>query len=228
MSIRIMSQVWDTSPYEHSLLLVHLCLADISNDDGYCWPSVAWIAKKCRLDERYTRKLLNQMVDDGFVEKSIREGKKHTNVYLVRATPVKKDRGNIDRGKKDPLSPETSPPLSPRTPNPSVDPSVNNSKPQKDYKPQVNAFREELEEMGHLEAWEQWMVVRKKKGGVQTDYALWLILKELFRFPARIQEGLERAVRSNWTGFEWAWVDSGRNGNGKNGHSEPKKAPRLV
>lgn len=223
-----MSRVWDESPYEHSLLLVHLCLADISNDEGYCWPSVGTIAKKCRLDERYTRKLLNQLVVDGAVEKALNEGKRGTNVYLVRVTPVKKDSLSKKTGgeKRQPVSQDPSP-LSPKTPEPSVEPSVV-KKAARDYRPQVEGFETQMEELGHLELWQQWLLIRKKKGGVQSDYALWLILKELFRFPARIKEGLERAVRSNWTGFEWTWVDSSRNGNSHNGNSDrPKPAPSI-
>jgi hypothetical protein len=217
------------------MLLIHLALADAANDEGYCWPSVRSIAKKCRLDERYTRKLLTQMVEDGFVERALNEGKRGTNVYLVRSTlvksdtPVKKDRGVNKTG----LSSETPSPLSSRTPEPSVEPSVVNSKATKDYKALVAAYRSQLEELGHIEIWDQWMLIRKKKGGVQSDYAFWQILRELFKFPARIEEGLERAVRSSWSGFEWGWVESARNGkshngNGSNGHSAPTQKLRMV
>lgn len=141
MSIRIMSAVWDESPYEHSLLLVHLALADAANDEGYCWPAVKSIAKKCRLDERYTRRLLNQMVEDGFVEKAVNEGKRGTNVYLVRSTPVKKDtlgkndRGvNFTKGADRPGEGRVS-----RPPEPSVEPSVNKN-PARGTQEEIEAF----------------------------------------------------------------------------------------
>ena len=140
MSISIMTQVWKESPFEHSLLLVHLALADQANDEGYCWPAVKSIAKKCRLDERYTRKLLNQMVEQGFLEKGINEGKRGTNVYLVRGTPVEKDPLVKKTGGENRQAVSQDPsPLSPKTAEPSVEPSVlKNSK--------ARGTQEEIEE----------------------------------------------------------------------------------
>ncbi len=56
MSIKIMTQVWECSKADGSDLLVLLCLADMANDEGECWPSMATIARKCRIDVRNARK----------------------------------------------------------------------------------------------------------------------------------------------------------------------------
>ena len=68
MSIKIMSWVWDNSPYEGKALLLHLALADFANDGGECWPSQTTLAKKARCTDRHVRDTVSQMVSDGYVE----------------------------------------------------------------------------------------------------------------------------------------------------------------
>lgn len=65
MSIRAMSWVWENSPYEGVGLLVHLSLADFSDDYGVCWPSQKRIADKCKSSERHVRRVIAQMITDG-------------------------------------------------------------------------------------------------------------------------------------------------------------------
>lgn len=68
MSIKIMSWVWDSSPYEGKALLLHLALADFANDAGECWPSQPTLAQKARCSERHVRDTVSQMVADGLLE----------------------------------------------------------------------------------------------------------------------------------------------------------------
>lgn len=238
MSIRIMSAVWDSSPYEHSLLLLHLALADAANDEGYCWPAVRTIAKKCRLDERYTRKLLSQMEQDGYLEKSLNEGKKGTNVYLVRSTPVKKDTpGEIDRGvKKTGLSPETPPPLSPRTAEPSVEPSGNNKKAFASLLDSVKILMEALpdEFTGSDEFTDWWAEFFQHRVNLKSK----LTPRAVELFAIKFQkwgvdktiESLQNSVRSGkWTDLYEPKSTPVINSNSQrlNGHSQPKKTPHI-
>lgn len=68
MSIKIMSWVWDHSPYDGKALLLHLALADFANDAGECWPSQPTLAAKARCTERHVRDTVSQMVIHGYVE----------------------------------------------------------------------------------------------------------------------------------------------------------------
>jgi hypothetical protein len=68
MSIKIMTWVWENSPYKDAALLMHLALADWSNDDGICWPSQTQIAAKMRGSVENVRRLTRRMEDDGYLQ----------------------------------------------------------------------------------------------------------------------------------------------------------------
>lgn len=68
MSVRWISQVWESSPYKGERLLLHLALADFANDEGFCWPSQTTLARKARCSNNWVRLSISQMVKDGFVQ----------------------------------------------------------------------------------------------------------------------------------------------------------------
>lgn len=67
MSIRIMSLVWDSYPGAGSELLTLLAMADWSDDNGRCWPSIASISKKTRLSRSQAQRTVHRLIDTGFV-----------------------------------------------------------------------------------------------------------------------------------------------------------------
>lgn len=67
MSVRIMAQVWDGYPGGGSDLLALLALADWSDDEGRCWPSIASIGKKTRLSRSQAQRVVHGLIDEGFV-----------------------------------------------------------------------------------------------------------------------------------------------------------------
>jgi len=59
-----MSRVWKYSKASGTPLLVLLCLADFSDDDGECWPKVTTIARKCRLkDARHVKRVIHETLE---------------------------------------------------------------------------------------------------------------------------------------------------------------------
>lgn len=68
MSIRLMTWVWQHSPYSGERLLLHLALADFANDDGICFPSFGTLAKKARCSQGWVSQTMRQMVQDGLIE----------------------------------------------------------------------------------------------------------------------------------------------------------------
>ena len=68
MSVRVMSLVWDGYPGGGSELLALLALADWSDDDGHCFPSIQKIADKVRLKERQAQRVVHSLITGGFVQ----------------------------------------------------------------------------------------------------------------------------------------------------------------
>lgn len=67
MSIKLMAAVWERYPAGGSELLALLALADWSDDDGRCFPSVASIARKTRLSKSQAQRVVHGLIDSGVV-----------------------------------------------------------------------------------------------------------------------------------------------------------------
>lgn len=69
MSIRIMTQVWDTE-LPDSLKIVLLALADCADDDGRCWPSIATLQRKTsKKSARTVQMAIARLVEDGHMSR---------------------------------------------------------------------------------------------------------------------------------------------------------------
>ena len=85
MSIKVMSWVWDNSPYRDNSLLIHLALADWANDDGLCWPNQQSIAAKARCSTEHVRRITRTMESDGYIEiVSVSKGPGSSHVYQLK------------------------------------------------------------------------------------------------------------------------------------------------
>jgi hypothetical protein len=67
MSIKVMASVWEHSQASGTDLLVLLALADNANDSGECWPSIGYIARKCRVDKSTIRRRITSLEELGEV-----------------------------------------------------------------------------------------------------------------------------------------------------------------
>lgn len=81
MSIRIMQRVWDTPCRTHTEKLVVLALADNASDEGYCYPSISTIAKKCDLCEAAVKKNIRTLAKAGWLTVNSRVGT--SNSYSI-------------------------------------------------------------------------------------------------------------------------------------------------
>ena len=116
MSIRVMSAVWDKGPGDRGELLVLLALADFANDSGECWPSVAAIGRKARMDERSARRILRKLEASGWVSCDVGGGRHGCSRYIINpdnASPGQNVRPDKTRTKPGQNEPETRTPVSP-------------------------------------------------------------------------------------------------------------------
>lgn len=67
MSIRVMTKVWECYSGGGSELLALLALADWSDDEGRCFPSISSIARKIRLKDRQAKRVVHHLISEGFV-----------------------------------------------------------------------------------------------------------------------------------------------------------------
>jgi len=87
MSVKVMARVWAHSQTAGGELLVLLALADFANDAGECWPSIPVLARKARLTERQTRRVLTKLEEAGEIRKSQSTGgRNRRNHYFITLT----------------------------------------------------------------------------------------------------------------------------------------------
>lgn len=67
MSVQIMTSVWRSYPKGGTELLALLALADWSNEDGFCWPSISSISKRIRLSRSQTQRIIHRLLDKQYV-----------------------------------------------------------------------------------------------------------------------------------------------------------------
>jgi len=67
MSIKVMTRVWEGYPGGGTELLALLALADWSDDDGRCFPSMASIGAKVRLSRSQAQRVIHRLIEAGYV-----------------------------------------------------------------------------------------------------------------------------------------------------------------
>jgi hypothetical protein len=80
MSIKVMTVAWEI-PLPHADKLLLIALADQANDEGWCWPSVATLGRKCGMEDRSIRRVIVRLVQGGHVSVQARAGT--SNNYLI-------------------------------------------------------------------------------------------------------------------------------------------------
>ncbi len=151
MSIRILSHVWETSLREGGELLVELALADACNDDGECWIKHCTLAKKVRLGERQTRKIVAKFIADGIIDKkSSPSHDRNCNTYVFMEWSPKT---MVIQDQLD-WSSSSSPSIDEPSDEPSIQAEViEATEPTKKYKPSpaiFNAIKDLLFSLEHI------------------------------------------------------------------------------
>jgi hypothetical protein len=88
MSIRLMTDVWDTAVSPATTRLVLLALADQANDEGVCWPFMATIASRAGCGLSTARKACAELENQGLLRREFRkaeDGDNDRSIYVVNA-----------------------------------------------------------------------------------------------------------------------------------------------
>lgn len=112
MSIVAMNWAWQLR-LKPTIKFVLMALADASDDDGYCWPSVPTIAYKTCLDDRSVQRILKKLKSDGLVlveQRFRKDGSRTSNGYrLSLAAPGGKLPPPVPEPCRDVVTPATPP-----------------------------------------------------------------------------------------------------------------------
>ena len=83
MSVHCISQVLEKSTHAGSDLLMLMVLANYSDDQGNSYPSVATLARKCRMKPRNANYILKELQDSGELKVLKNQGPHGTNRYQI-------------------------------------------------------------------------------------------------------------------------------------------------
>lgn len=101
MSVGVMARVWAKSKRRGAALLLTLAIADNANDDGVGWPGIKHLAKKTRMSERQTTRLISDLIQRGEIfREDIRSCRGHPARFFVMTAL---DRDHIVRILQDPV-----------------------------------------------------------------------------------------------------------------------------
>jgi hypothetical protein len=87
MSLRYMSHVWETSPYQGTRFILHLAFASESNDEGYCRPSHFRICERLKRSNSQVWRLIQAMVRDRTIQILEVGTGQETTQYLLPPLP---------------------------------------------------------------------------------------------------------------------------------------------
>jgi helix-turn-helix protein len=100
-------------------LVILLALADWSNDQGLCWPSISSLARKARVSERTARYALGRLETGNYLTRIEHHGRTHTNEYLLNLQVLEPEKVQQPLQVLEPVKPAIS----------SIKPASNDIKP---------------------------------------------------------------------------------------------------
>lgn len=86
--------------YAGASLLTFVALAERSNEQGYCWPSIATIVEETRCSKRAVQYSLRQLVKDGWLIIHRQKGQAGQNIYRLNTNRLEKNAREFEARKR--------------------------------------------------------------------------------------------------------------------------------
>lgn len=202
MSIRVMSQIWDTGPDDREELLVLLALADFADDAGRCYPSMAAIAAKARLSERGAQKIVRRLQEAGWLAIKTGGGRGGANVYTIKnpehETPNEK-RGIAFPPERGSNKPRTGVHKTPNTGSPEPSGTIKEPSKSKARKRADDGAVRILSEVVPVEVAQDFADHRRHKRATLTEQAAKLVAEKLRQCRNPVA-AVNEAIANGWTG----------------------------
>ncbi len=99
MSIHLIDQVWKTPCESHAVKLLLIALADVANDEGFCWPGLNTLARKCDLSRQGVIDQIEKLEKSGFLIVNRQHGS--TNQYQIVLEKLPESREQIRKDFKE-------------------------------------------------------------------------------------------------------------------------------
>ena len=184
--------------------IVLLALADHANDDGYCWPGNASIARKCGLSERAVRGAMGWLESNGHITRHFVTGKSTSFQIHPGTTCPRQDMPPAPRA-KTPARHAPHPGTTCPTPRHVVPPNHKESsltikEPSKARRAAVVALPDWLP----ADAWAGFAEMRRKARKPLTERAMALAVKKLEALAAEGHDPgavLDQSTMNNWQGL---------------------------
>lgn len=118
LSAKMTFMVWDDRKNltKHTELAVMLALADFADDEGFCWPAIATIARKARMAESTARSHIRTLQGRGLIRVEYNAARRGSNTYRLYPAGVNAAVTPPASGASTPPASGASPPASGATP----------------------------------------------------------------------------------------------------------------
>lgn len=215
MSTIIMSACWPLQGMSPAQKAVLVSLADMSNDDGVCWPSVAHIAMRTCLSERAVQNAIKWLCTSGLVSMKERSGR--STVYQITPAAYSPPQEMHPAGNAPHPRTSCTPPPQEMHPTPAdaAPRTVKNHHRTVKEPKEAPAERVPTLSVSDLVAQgadervaTEFMALRKRKKAALTPLALEGMIREAGAAGISLTDAMRLCVESDWRGFKAAYVQS--------------------
>ena len=224
MSIKLMTKAWEMDLSQGEKLVL-LALCDHANDDGVCYPSQKFLAKKCSMSDRSVINQIKRLESCGILTSERRQnsGNRLSNLYTINLDNYKSQSENFAPAESAPTKVKNTTELGENfAPSFKEEPSSNHQEEPSIYTPpsiepkkqtgekKQGVWAEGLALITDKGVNEQvakdFIAVRKSHKAPLTMTALGRIEREAGKAGLTLEQAVCLCAEKGWRGFEAEWL----------------------